>query len=137
MSMIEKIIKVMKITFMKNMKRLTKNSLFHICNMIQQDWKYKVCKTLNQKVIPDKYSEIPLISDFQNFHKISLGVPKKNFISKKISPIPPPYPEYQKKIFLKKILYSWEKIMILIEMFRGTMALSTRIFAQFFTPKGR
>ena len=60
-----------------------------------------------QRVFPDEYSEMPLITDFQNFHKISLGVPKKNFITKKISPIPPSSPGIPKKrFFLEKILYS-------------------------------
>ena len=39
-------------------------------------------------------SKMPLVLDFQNFHKTSLAVPKKKFISQNIYSIPLSRPEY-------------------------------------------
>ena len=91
-----------------------------------------------KRVFPGKYSEMPLISNFQKFHKLSLDVPKK-ILEPKNPPPPLPSPEYWKNIFLgKKFLFTriWGKIMILIEMFRETNGLSTQIFTKFLTRKG-
>ena len=81
-----------------------------------------------------RIAKCPWSQIVQNFHETSLNVPEKTFITKTISPTPPPHPEYRKNVFFlkKKSLFTriWEKIMIL-------MGLLTRIFTKFFTPKGR
>ena len=102
-------------------------------------------KSSCQTIFPNKNSEMPSISDFQNIHETSSGVSKKMLRRKNFPPHPPPLlhlcSEYLKKLFFfekKNCLFMliWGKIIILIEMFRGTMGLSTWIFTKFFIPRG-
>ena len=63
------------------------------------------------KDIPHKYREMLLISDFQNFHETSLGVPEKNCRAKNIFPTldPTHSPRIPKKHFFQKKNYDFNR----------------------------